>query len=53
MLNKKYFMILLLLIVGICAISSVSALDSATDTISTDNMEILTNPNEESSVTVN
>ncbi len=36
MLNKKIFMVLLLLIVGICAISTVSATDNLTDTVTVD-----------------
>ena len=38
MLDKKYFLILLLLIVGICAISTASAADNATDTVATDDI---------------
>lgn len=45
MLNKKYFIILLLLIVGIYAISSVNALDNDIDGISSDDAEALLNPN--------
>ena len=37
MFNKKYIMILLLLIVSICAISTVSAADNVTDTVASDN----------------
>lgn len=37
MFDKKYFLILLLLIVSICAISTVSASDDAADTIAIDN----------------
>ncbi|WP_405314844.1 hypothetical protein [Methanobrevibacter sp.] len=35
MFNKKYFLILLLLIVSICALSTVSAADNATDAMAT------------------
>ena len=37
MLNKKYFLILLLLIISICALSTASASDNATDSIAIDN----------------
>ena len=37
MFNKKYIMILLLLIVSICAMSTVSAADNVTDTVASDN----------------
>jgi hypothetical protein len=50
MFNKKYIMILLLLIVSICAISTASAADNATDTVATDDADaedIITNIDED------
>lgn len=42
MFNKKYIMILILLIVGICAMSTVSAADNVTDTVASETSDSVT-----------
>lgn len=41
MFKKKYFLIMLILLISICAISSASAADGATDTIASDDATVL------------
>ncbi len=49
MINRKYIIVLLLLIVGICAMTSVSASDNVTDVVASDADDVMVNIDEETS----